>query len=283
MIAKVWLLVVVVLCASVGGCRAAEVVTLGVGNFTEYVRAQRFVMVMFYAPWCSHSQTFAPQFDAIAATVDDPAVTFAKVDCVAEEGLYNSQKIEGLGGFPTLKAYMHGEVDDGGIHYTGERDRSELLAFVQRYTAQSYLDLDGPDGAALVRPGTDATPLEAFVDRYVTRYIRAFAYAFDAAAPQCILTPLSLTCVVCSPVAASSAAVLLVQEPLPASGLAALAVATAIDRFDLACKRAGTAACAIVKNAATPSTHVAVYRNFPEEEPVLTLDGAASGDVAMSR
>jgi hypothetical protein len=56
-----------------------------------------------------------------------------------------------------------------------------------------------------------------------------------------------------------------------------------IDRFDLACKRAGTAACAIVKNAATPSTHVAVYRNFPEEEPVLTLDGAASGDVAMSR
>jgi hypothetical protein len=112
---------------------------------------------------------------------------------VAEEGLYNAQKIEGLGGFPTLKAYMHGEVDDGGIHYTGERDRSELLAFIQRYTAQSYLDLDGPDGAVLVRPGTDATPLEAFVDRYVTRYVHAFACAFDAAAPQCIPTHLSHT------------------------------------------------------------------------------------------
>ena len=153
-------------------CGGAEVVTLGGGNFTDYVRSQRFVLVMFWAPWCSHSQTFAPQFDAIAATVDDPTVAFAKVDCVAEEGLYNAQKIEGLGGFPTLKAYVHGEVDDGGIHYTGERDRNEVLAFVQRYTAQSYLDLDGPDGAALVRPGTDATPLEAFIDRYVTRYGR---------------------------------------------------------------------------------------------------------------
>ena len=114
MIAKVWLLVVVVLCASVGGCRAAEVVTLGVGNFTEYVRAQRFVMVMFYAPWCKYCKQLKPSWDQISTITRPPASR--QLDVVSfncEEPKRNAEVCAELGvdRYPSLYFLGYGDFN----------------------------------------------------------------------------------------------------------------------------------------------------------------------------
>ena len=204
-----------------------EVVSLTSNNFTSHVQRSRFTLVMFYAPWCSHSQTFLPQFDAIAATIQDSSVSFAKVDCVADEKIYNEQQIEGLGGFPSIKAYMNGEVNDG-IHFTGERDAHDILAFVRMYSTQSFVDLDAEE-----------KPLDTFLAETIT-----------------------------SAKGGAAAAVLFVEDPLPTSGIAA------INAFDSACKKAGLQqTCAITKNQESKTTYLAMYRNFPDEDTRVMLDG----------
>lgn len=228
---------------------SSSVVPLGVANFTEYIHSHRFALIMFYAPWCSHSQTFSPQFDAISASITDAGLGFGKVDCVAEEGLYNTQKIEGLGGFPTLKGFVNGEVDDG-IHFTGERDTQEILAFIRKYSTQSYVDLDSPDGAALVLEGSDSSPLDSFVNQHVL-----------------------------SAEGGAAAAVLFVEDPLPSGPVAAF-VTAAINSFDLACKKASLTGCATVKS--NSKTHLALYRNYPDEDERVVLDGVVEDGAVSS-
>ena len=235
-----WLLLLLVAIAVIYGKESKEtgiaVVSLTSNNFTSHVQLSRFTLVMFYAPWCSHSQTFSPQFDAIAATIQDSSISFAKVDCVADEKIYNEQQIEGLGGFPSIKGYMNGEVNDG-IHFTGERDAHEILAFVRRYSTQSFVDLDAEE-----------KPLDTFIAETVT-----------------------------TAKGGAAAAVLFVEDPLPASGIAA------INAFDSACKKAGLQqTCAITKNRETTTTYLAMYRNFADEDSKVILDGVVKAGESHS-
>ena len=238
-----WLLLIVTFVAGIYGKEIKEsketgiaVVSLSSNNFTSYIQRSRFTLVMFYAPWCSHSQTFSPQFDEIAATIQDRSISFAKVDCVADESIYNEQQIERLGGFPSLKAYMNGEVNDG-IHYNGERDTQEILSFVRKYSTQSFVDLDAEE-----------KPLDNFIAETVT-----------------------------SATGGAAAAVLFVEDPLPTSGIAA------INAFDSACKKAGLQqTCAVAKNRESKTTYLAMYRNFPDEDSRVTLDGVVKAGESHS-
>jgi thiol-disulfide isomerase/thioredoxin len=79
---------------------SAEVIVLGNANFTSAIQEHPFILVMFYAPWCSFSKQFLPEYEKIEEDLRDVGIPLAKVNCVEEKDLYWQHNIEG---FPTLK------------------------------------------------------------------------------------------------------------------------------------------------------------------------------------
>lgn len=93
-----------------------DVVVLIERNFTTVVENNRFVMVEFYAPWCGHCQSLAPEYAAAATELKNDGVVLAKVDATQENDLAHEYDVQG---FPTVSFFIDG------VHkpYTGQRTK----------------------------------------------------------------------------------------------------------------------------------------------------------------
>ena len=93
-----------------------DVVVLKEGNFSDFVTKNKFVMVEFYAPWCGHCQSLAPEYAAAATELKADGVMLAKVDATEENELAQEYDIQG---FPTVYFFVDG------VHrpYPGPRNK----------------------------------------------------------------------------------------------------------------------------------------------------------------
>lgn len=82
-----------------------DVVVLKEGNFSDFVTKNKFVMVEFYAPWCGHCQSLAPEYAAAATELKAEEVMLAKVDATEENELAQEYDIQG---FPTVYFFVDG-------------------------------------------------------------------------------------------------------------------------------------------------------------------------------
>ncbi|CAG9315654.1 unnamed protein product [Blepharisma stoltei] len=94
-------------------------------NFESVVYdSTKDVLVEFYAPWCGHCKSLAPEYEKLAAAVKDNSnLIIAKVDATANE-------VKGINiqGFPTLKWFPSNNKRP--VDYEGERNFDGLLKFV---------------------------------------------------------------------------------------------------------------------------------------------------------
>ncbi|KAH6555073.1 hypothetical protein KP509_1Z283800 [Ceratopteris richardii] len=76
-----------------------RVLELHISNFTEVVSRHDFVVIQFYAPWCTHCQRLAPIYEDAAALLEQPSshIVLAKVDVSdpANEKLVKDHHVEG--------------------------------------------------------------------------------------------------------------------------------------------------------------------------------------------
>ena len=78
-------------------------------NFDAAVAEFEYLFLEFYAPWCGHCKSLAPEY-AIAATALRPeGVALAKIDATVEKSLAEKY---GVKGYPTLKFIVKGTTKD---------------------------------------------------------------------------------------------------------------------------------------------------------------------------
>uniref|UniRef100_A0A914Y5W4 Protein disulfide-isomerase n=1 Tax=Panagrolaimus superbus TaxID=310955 RepID=A0A914Y5W4_9BILA len=108
----------------------AGVVILTDSNFDDFLAENPTVLIEFYAPWCGHCKTLAPEYEKAAKSLKN--VPLAKVDATVETELNKRFKIEG---FPTLKFWKDGENP---IDYDGGRDADSIVQWIKEKTDPNY-------------------------------------------------------------------------------------------------------------------------------------------------
>lgn len=98
-------------------------------NWDEAVKDTDTVLVEFYAPWCGHCQSLAPEYAKAAKSLKDAKseIKLGKVDATIETKLAEKY---GIQGFPTLKFFKKGKV----VEYNGGRTDTEIVSWLNKKT-----------------------------------------------------------------------------------------------------------------------------------------------------
>jgi protein disulfide-isomerase A1 len=113
-----------------------HVLVLNESNFDMALAKYEFLLVEFYAPWCGHCKTMAPEFSSASEQLKktEKGITLAKVDATVETKLAERYNVEG---FPTLKWFHQTRESD----YNGGRKAEDILEWVLKKSGPSVKEL----------------------------------------------------------------------------------------------------------------------------------------------
>jgi len=148
------------------------VLVLGDDNFQAAIDAHQFVLVEFYAPWCGHCKSLAPEYAKAAQALakDNSEVKLAKVDATIHKKW--AEKFE-VRGFPTLKFFKKGVPQE----YSGGRTADTILEWVEKKSGPAAKDLATKEAAATFIEANKVVVIGFFTDLE-----SAEAIAFNTAA-----------------------------------------------------------------------------------------------------
>jgi protein disulfide-isomerase A1 len=107
----------------------ASITIVGKNFWNTVMEKNKDVVVLFYAPWCQHSQAFARIYEDFADEIEDfEHVVLAKIDITNND-------IDGINvtTYPNLKLWPAFNKDKP-IDYTEGRDRQGLIEFLEKHT-----------------------------------------------------------------------------------------------------------------------------------------------------
>ena len=117
---------------------AESVLTVTDATFNQVINDNEFVLVEFYAPWCGHCKSLAPEYEKAAEALKNNEATskiiLAKVDATTES---KSAGEYGVQGFPTLKWFVKGKA----LEYSGGRTSETIINWVKKKTGPATTTL----------------------------------------------------------------------------------------------------------------------------------------------
>jgi protein disulfide-isomerase A1 len=142
------------------------VLVLGEDNFDSAIKHYEHILVEFYAPWCGHCKSLAPEYAKAAKALkkSDSPLALAKVDATIHKNVASRFDIQG---FPTLKLFTNGNASE----YNGGRTEAEIVAWMKKKTGpaskvlSTVADVESfanDSEVAVVYFGDNAEHLEAF-------------------------------------------------------------------------------------------------------------------------
>jgi protein disulfide-isomerase A1 len=135
------------------------VLVLTDANFDEAIAAHETLLVEFYAPWCGHCKSLAPEYVKAAASLaaNDPVYRIAKVDATEHKEL--GERF-GIQGFPTLKFF---KGDDKAIDYDGGRQADDIVKWVIKKSGPAVQIIETAEELEALKAANDVV-LFAVVD-----------------------------------------------------------------------------------------------------------------------
>lgn len=133
------------------------VLVLTDSNFDEAVAQNDILLVEFYAPWCGHCKSLAPEYAKAATELADSPAKLAKVDATENKEVAEKHAIRG---FPTLKFFRNGKVSE----YNGGRTASEIVSWMNKKSGPAAKTITTADELSALQEAHDAFVVGVFDD-----------------------------------------------------------------------------------------------------------------------
>lgn len=126
--------------------------TLGTDNFDDAIAKHPFIVVEFYAPWCGHCKSLAPEYEKAAQLLSkhDPPIVLAKVDANDEKNKPLAAKYE-IQGFPTLKIFRNQGKNIQ--EYKGPREAEGIVDYLKKQVGPASKEIKAPEDASHLEDG----------------------------------------------------------------------------------------------------------------------------------
>lgn len=128
-----------------------DVVILSERNFSKFIAENQYVVVNFYAPWCSGSQQLAPEYGDAATMLKGKAV-LAKVDVTMEKDLARKSRSRR---YSFLQIYVGGFLVE---NYCGKPDRDSITTWVNSIVNHNSYTLTTRDEAEAAKQELASQP-----------------------------------------------------------------------------------------------------------------------------